>query len=98
MYRLILFITGGTSASDAAVRNLRALCRLNLADRHELDIVDVLLEPGRAAGEGIVATPTLVRVLPEPQRRVFGDLADSCAVMAALELDASPGAGAAEEP
>ena len=96
MYRLILFITGGTSASQAAEGNLRALCRSRLAGRHELEIVDVLRDPDRAAAEGVVATPTLMRVLPEPQRRVFGDLSDPCRVMAALELDASPGAGGAE--
>ena len=87
MYRLILFITGGTSTSHAAVRNLRALCQSWPKDSYDLEIVDVLEDPARAEQGKNVATPTLIRLTPEPARRVIGDLSDTEQVLLGLQID-----------
>ena len=87
MYRFILYITGGTSTSHLAVQNLRALCQQWPPHSYALEIVDVLEDPERAERGKVIATPTLVRLSPEPTRRVIGDLSDTQRVMEGLELD-----------
>lgn len=69
-----LYITGRTARSQAAVTNLRQLCSKALPDAYQLEIIDVLERPELAEHERIIATPTLVRHVPPPERRVIGDL------------------------
>jgi circadian clock protein KaiB len=71
-YVLRLYVTGVTRASAEAVERVRALCEEKLAGRYELEVIDIYQLPALAKGEQIVATPTLVRVLPAPLRRYIG--------------------------
>ena len=87
-FRLTLFITGGTSTSQTAVRNLQNLCSRWHDAAYELEVVDVLEQPERAEASKIIATPTLVRRTPEPVRRVIGDLGDLARVVEGLDLHA----------
>ena len=65
-----LYIAGGESNSAQAVANLEALCRAHLAGRHEIEIVDVLLQPKRALQDGVFMTPTLIQRAPDTVRSV----------------------------
>jgi circadian clock protein KaiB len=69
-----------------AIANLRALCRDNLAERHEIEIVDVLRDPKLAMAAGVLLTPMLVRVSPAPTRKIIGDLSESRPLLQMLEL------------
>ena len=89
-YRLRLYIAGDAPTSAQAVANLAAICRTHLADRHEIELVDVLDEPGRALSDGIFMTPTLVRLEPSPPMRIVGSLNHQQPVLHALGLDAVP--------
>jgi circadian clock protein KaiB len=73
-YVLRLFVAGATSRSEQAIRNVRALCEKHLAGRFELDVVDIYQQPELAKGEQIIAAPTLVKKLPEPLRRLIGNM------------------------
>jgi circadian clock protein KaiB len=75
-YSLRLYITGRTVRSDAAISDLRRICELDLSAEYELEVIDILERPHLAEDEKILTTPTLVRVLPLPSRRVVGDLSD----------------------
>jgi circadian clock protein KaiB len=85
-YLLKLFVTGRSTRSERAIANLRRLCDQELADRYELMIIDILERPHLAEEERIMATPTLVRVMPQPVRRVVGDLSDEGQVRAGLDI------------
>lgn len=85
-YELTLFVSGASSSSARAVRNARALCETHLAGRHRLTIVDVNQDPGLARGRQVLATPTLLKDRPAPERMLVGDLSDSESVLAALDL------------
>lgn len=85
-YLLKLFVTGRTTRSERAAANLRRLCDRELPGRYELMIIDILERPHLAEEERIMATPTLVRVMPQPVRRVVGDLSDETQVRAGLDL------------
>lgn len=85
-YLLKLFVTGRTTRSERAIANLRRLCDQELADRYELLVVDILERPHLAEEERIMATPTLIRVMPQPVRRVVGDLSDETQVRAGLDI------------
>jgi circadian clock protein KaiB len=84
--RLRLFVTGGTARAARAVVRVRTLCDRHLGQSYDLDVVDVLDRPDLAERYRVVATPTLVRDHPAPQRRVVGDQGDAEAVRVALEL------------
>ncbi|MBP0618144.1 circadian clock protein KaiB [Jiella mangrovi] len=86
IYRLRLFITGRTPHSIRALDNLRSICETELAGRYEVEIIDVLENPGLADIEKILATPTLVRKLPEPVRKIIGDLSDREKVLLGLDV------------
>lgn len=75
-YVLKLYVTGVTRASAHAIERVRAICEEHLHDRYELEVIDIYQLPALAKGEQIVATPTLIRVLPKPLRRYIGDLSD----------------------
>ena len=86
-FRLKLYVTGQTSNSVRAIRNLEALCeREPLAGSYELEVIDVLEQPNLAEEHNILATPTLVREFPEPIRKVIGDLGDQEKVLLGLDL------------
>jgi circadian clock protein KaiB len=67
--------------------NLNALCHLYVPNRHEIEVVDVFKEPKRALADGILMTPTLVKLAPAPIRRIIGTLSQTQTVLQALELD-----------
>ena len=85
-YLLKLYITGQTVRSGAAIENLKRIFDNELADQYELIVVDVLEQPQLAEDERILATPTLVKELPEPIRRIIGDLSDREQVLLGLDL------------
>jgi circadian clock protein KaiB len=73
-YLLRLYVAGVTRRSEAAVERVRALCEEHLQSRYDLEVIDIYQLPALARGEQIIATPTLIRVLPTPLRRYIGDL------------------------
>jgi circadian clock protein KaiB len=89
-YELRLYVAGALPNSVQAEENLRALCEEHLAGRHTLEVVDFLDRPGRALQDGVVVTPTLLKVSPEPKQIVVGTLADRPAVLRALGLTERP--------
>lgn len=85
-YELRLYVTGQTTRSERAIRNLRRLCDENLRGMFEMVVIDVLERPHLAEEDKIIATPTLVKKLPPPMRRVIGDLSDRERVLEGLDL------------
>jgi circadian clock protein KaiB len=85
-YELTLFVSGASISSASAVRNARALCETHLAGRHDLTIVDVNQDPELARGRRVLATPTLLKDQPAPERMLVGDLSDIETVLAALDI------------
>ena len=85
-YQLKLYITGNTSRSESAISKLRRICEEDLKDQYDLIIVDILERPQLAEDEKILATPTLVKVLPPPLRRIIGDLSDREKVLLGLDI------------
>jgi circadian clock protein KaiB len=83
---LRLYIAGQTPRSLAAFANLKRLCDEHLAGRYSIEVIDLLKHPQLAAGDQIVAIPTLVRKLPQPIRKIIGDLRDTERVVVALQL------------
>jgi circadian clock protein KaiB len=90
---LKLYVAGRTSRGDEAVTAIREMCDRELQDDYELVVVDVLERPQVAATDRILATPTLVKEMPPPRRRVVGDLSDTARVLAGLELAGKPAEG-----
>jgi circadian clock protein KaiB len=88
-YNLRLYVAGQTPKSIAAIRNLRRLCEKYLSGRYRLDVIDLMAEPNLAQRDQIVAIPTLVRSMPEPIKRIIGDLSNSRRVLTWLGIDAS---------
>jgi circadian clock protein KaiB len=85
-YVLRLFVTGTSPRAEIAVANLRRICEQELQGRYELQVIDVLEQPQLAEDEKILATPTLIKQLPPPLRRVIGDLSDKEKVLLGLEV------------
>lgn len=85
-FLLHLYITGQTPRSERAILNLRRICEEILGEQYELLIIDVLEQPHLAEEEKILATPTLIKHLPLPVRRIIGDLSDTDKVIAELGL------------
>lgn len=83
---LRLYVAGQTPRSLAAFANLKRLCEDHLADRYSIEVIDLAREPQLAQGDQIVAIPTLVRRLPEPVKRVIGDLSNLERVMIGMDL------------
>ena len=82
--RLRLYIAGHAPNSVRAIANIKAICDEHFASRHELEIVDLLEDPRRGLADGIIVTPTLLRLLPLPVQRVIGNLSDTSQVLLAL--------------
>ncbi len=87
---LTLFVTGKTQRSSMAIENLKRLCETEFAGDVELQVVDVLENPQLAEDEKILATPTVVKRLPPPLRKVIGDLSDLEKVLLGLDLRTKP--------
>lgn len=85
-WRLRLYVAGQTARSMTAAENLRKICEERLQGRYVVEIIDLLKNPKLAAGDEIVAIPTLVRRLPPPMRKIIGDLSDTERVIVGLQL------------
>jgi circadian clock protein KaiB len=85
-FHLRLYITGHTPNSERAIANMQSICEHELQGQYELEIIDVLEHPQLAEDERIIATPTLIKSLPAPLRRVIGDLSDTEKVILGLDL------------
>ena len=90
-YHLRLYIAGQTTKSLAALANLKRVCEEHLAGRYELEVIDLVKNPRLAAGDQILAIPTLVRRLPSPLKRIIGDLSDTEKVLVGLDIRPRPG-------
>lgn len=89
-YDLRLYVAGQTSRSIAALANLRKICKEHLAGRYRIKVIDLLEHPQLARGDQILALPTLVRKLPEPIRKLVGDLSDTERALVGLDLRPRP--------
>jgi circadian clock protein KaiB len=85
-YLLRLYVTGMTSRSARAVKNLRTICDEYLAGRYDLEVVDIYQQPVLTKGEQIIAAPTLIKKLPLPMRRIIGDMSNRERVLLGLDL------------
>jgi circadian clock protein KaiB len=85
-WNLRLYIAGQTPRSLAAIRNLRTICEEHLNDGYRIEVIDLLKSPQLAMGDQILALPTLVRRLPEPLKRIIGDLSNIEQVLVGLDL------------
>ena len=88
IWDLRLYVAGQSPRSVAAFDNLKRLCDQHLPGRYRIEVVDLLKHPQLAAGDQIVAIPTLVRKLPEPLRKIVGDLSDTERTLVGLQLRA----------
>lgn len=85
-YELRLYVAGQTSRSLAALANLKQICEEHLQGRYRIEVIDLLKHPQLARGDQILALPTLVRRLPEPIRKLVGDLSDTERALVGLDL------------
>ena len=90
-YVLRLYVTGLTSRSARAVKNLQAICDEYLAGRYDLEVIDIYQQPVLTRGEQIIAAPTLIKKLPLPMRRIIGDMSNRDRVLLGLDLVLAPG-------
>ena len=81
-----LYITGSTPRSASAIHNLRQLCEEHLPGQYSIEIIDIAENPEIAEQERILATPTLVKELPPPLRRLIGDLSEKEKVLVGLDI------------
>lgn len=88
-FLLKLYIAGRTPRTENAIASLREICDRDLSGQYKLAVIDVLERPQLAENEKILATPTLVKELPPPLRRVVGDLSDRDRVLVGLDLSIS---------
>jgi circadian clock protein KaiB len=86
IWELRLYVAGQTRKSVAAFGNLKKLCEAHLAGRYTIEVIDLIEQPQLAAGDQIVAIPTLVRKLPEPLRKIVGDLSNTERTLVGLQL------------
>src|SRR5579864_6995431 len=87
VWKLRLFIAGQTPKSIRAINNLNLVCEKHLKGRYHIEVIDLLENPHLARGNQIVALPTLERELPEPIRRIIGDLSDTERVLIGMALE-----------
>lgn len=85
-YLLRLYVTGINSISKRAIVNLKRICDQHLKGRYDLEVIDIYQYPSLAKGEQIIATPTLVKILPQPIRKIIGDLSDKKKVLLGLDI------------
>ena len=85
-WELRLYVAGTTAKSGAALANLRRYCEQQVPGRYRLEVIDLLQHPQLAEGDQILAIPTVVRKMPEPIRKVIGDLSNEERVIVGLDL------------
>ena len=85
-YQLRLYVAGQTSKSITAFNNLKRICENHLAGQYRIEVIDLLKTPQLAAGDQILAVPTLVRRLPEPIKKIIGDLSNEERVLVGLDV------------
>src|SRR6478609_4596861 len=86
LWDLRLYVAGQTAKSLAAFANLKKVCEEHLAGKYQIEVIDLLVNPQLARGDQILAIPTLVRKLPEPLRRIIGDLSNTERVLVGLDI------------
>jgi len=86
VWQLRLYVAGQTPKSITAFANLKKICEAHLPGRYVIEVVDLLQQPQLAAGDQIVAIPTLVRKLPQPLRKIVGDLSNTEKALVGLQL------------
>lgn len=90
-YILRLYVTGHTPISTRAIVRIRKICEEHLEGRYDLEVVDIVKNPTLAAGEQIVAAPTLIKKLPLPLRRFIGDMSQTERILLGLDLRKAEG-------
>lgn len=85
-YNLRLYVAGQTPKSLSAISNLKKICEEHLAGLYTIEVIDLLQSPQLAAGDQILAVPTLVRRLPPPIKRIIGSLSDTERVLVGLDI------------
>jgi circadian clock protein KaiB len=85
-WQLRLYVAGHTTRTREALINLKRICNKHLDGRYQIEVVDLLRNPTLAAGDQILALPTLVRRLPPPMKKIIGDLSDEHRVLVGLDL------------
>ncbi|MFL6468851.1 MAG: circadian clock KaiB family protein [Pyrinomonadaceae bacterium] len=85
-YQLRLYVAGYTSKAKAAFENLSRICETHLEGRYSIEVIDLLKTPQLAAGDQILAVPTLVRKLPQPIKKIIGDLSNEERVLIGMDL------------
>jgi circadian clock protein KaiB len=85
-FELRLYVAGQTAKSLAAIANLRRICETHLAGQYRIQVIDLTRTPQLAAGDQILAVPTLVRRLPEPIKKIIGDLSNEARVLVGLDI------------
>lgn len=85
-YNLRLYVAGQTPKSLAAISNLKKLCETHLPGRYTIEVIDLMKDPALAQRDQIVAIPTLIRHLPEPLKRIIGDLSNAEKVLVGLDI------------
>ncbi|MBV8100015.1 MAG: circadian clock KaiB family protein [Verrucomicrobia bacterium] len=90
-WNLRLYVAGQTPKSLTAFANLKRICEEHLAGRYQIEVIDLLKQPELAQMDQIIALPTLVRRLPEPIKRIVGDLSNSERIVVGMNLEKRPG-------
>lgn len=85
-WKLRLYIAGNTLKSMTALENLKKYCELHLQNQYTIEVIDLLVQPQLAAGDQILAIPTLVRKVPAPIRKIIGDLSNAEKVLVGLDI------------
>jgi circadian clock protein KaiB len=85
-WNLRLYVAGQTPKSLKAFSNLKKICEEHLAGKYSIEVIDLLMNPQLAKGDQIIAIPTLVRKLPEPLKKIIGDLANTERVLVGLDI------------
>ena len=85
-WELRLYVAGQSKRSLAAIANLKRLCDEHLPGKYEIEVIDLMKNPQLAAGDQILAIPTLVRKLPEPIKKIIGDLSNTERALVGLDL------------
>ena len=85
-WNLRLYVAGKTPKAITALENLKRICEEHLAGEYSIEVIDLLKNPQLARGDQIIAVPTLVRKLPEPVRKIIGDLSNKEKVLVGLDL------------
>ncbi len=85
-YELRLYVAGQTPKSLAAFANLKKICEEYLEGQYHIEVIDLIKQPQLASGDQILAIPTLVRKLPEPIKKIIGDLSNTERVLVGLDI------------